>query len=341
MLRLLQTTLVFALAILVASRTSALVVVSTDAADHAAAPADDPGWLNVTNQGVYIGNGWVLNAGHVGPGTTTFSNGESFAAQPGTFQFLNNPTGYEATADLGMFRLVGTPSAPSMPIASTTPAVGAKLTLVGYGSAIIPGTSESHWTRTQTSPPPNEHYAYSPSDETNGTFHGYLSNTGGKHWGTNLVEDDEQIEPIGDANHTVPVDTYSGDPTHGETISFFTNFDKLQYTLANPTDSEAQAQSGDSGSGAFLKVGGVWTLVGTTFAIDIEIDQPGGTGGALYGNRTFIADLATYRSQILTIAFVPEASSALFLLVAAATALAARRRFAVANGLARLPSRRS
>src|SRR6185295_12486473 len=122
-----------------------------------------------TDKGVYIGNGWILTAGHVGPGTATFSNGQSFAYDPGTFVYLHNPPGFEDTADLAMFHLVGTPSASSLPIASTTPAVADKLTLIGYGSAIIPGTGETHWTRAPDPDHPG-HYIYTETDQATGTY---------------------------------------------------------------------------------------------------------------------------------------------------------------------------
>ena len=54
---------------------------------------------------------------------------------------------------------------------------------------------------------------------------------------------------------------------------------------------------GDSGGAAFVKSGGVWQLAGVMVAIDAFVGQPAST--SLYGNHTFLADLPTYRTQIL------------------------------------------
>jgi hypothetical protein len=55
----------------------------------------------------------------------------------------------------------------------------------------------------------------------------------------------------------------------------------------------------------FIKDGGVWELAGVMFAIGEYAGQPAEL--ALYGNLTYAADLASYRSQIIEIAR-PECS---------------------------------
>ncbi len=65
------------------------------------------------------------------------------------------------------------------------------------------------------------------------------------------------------------------------------------------TGDEAAGANGDSGGGAFTKVGGDWYLAGTLFAISQYTDQPSTT--SIYGNRLFAVDLSFYRDDILTV----------------------------------------
>ena len=150
-----------------------------------------------------------------------------------------------------------------------------------------------------------------------------------------MVEDDEALSNENDPGHTLPADAFPNDPNFGETISFTTKFDKPVYTTDPATTSEAQAQSGQSGSGVFFKIGDDWTLAGITFAVDLEVDQPSRTATAFYGNRTYIADLATYRDQILGVVAVPEVGS--LALVSAAGALAVLGRAYHARRRAHIP----
>jgi hypothetical protein len=80
-------------------------------------------------------------------------------------------------------------------------------------------------------------------------------------------------------------------------------------------------------------VGGDWVLAGVTHAIAGFEDQPAVNQNAVYGNLTFMADLAAYRGQILGITAIPEASG--FTLLAAVGALTAAwraRRACGSNG---------
>ena len=84
---------------------------------------------------------------------------------------------------------------------------------------------------------------------------------------------------------------------------------------------EAQGAAGDSGGGVFRKNGATWELTGIMLATGHLDGQPADT--AVYGDVTYIGDVATYRTQLNSI--VPEPSSAALLLLGAA-ALGARRR---------------
>jgi hypothetical protein len=65
-----------------ASSCTALII---NGAENASAPASDPGWSYVGQLNgascVYLGNGWVLTAGHVGEGTVSL-NGTAYQPDP-------------------------------------------------------------------------------------------------------------------------------------------------------------------------------------------------------------------------------------------------------------------
>ena len=87
----------------------------------------------------------------------------------------------------------------------------------------------------------------------------------------------------------------------GNNASFMMDFTSpLTPGPAGQTSDEAQAAPGDSGGGVFYKNSSGWELSGMIYAIDTLPSQPGNT--AVYGDTTYAADIATYRSQILAIA---------------------------------------
>lgn len=284
--------------------TAALVVVPQQANLHLTPPDATIPWDNVGNNGIYLGNGWVLTAHHLHATQVTFSVG-AFTAQPGsTVRLRNSDNTY---ADLEMFALTEAPNLSAIRIATATPGVGSEVTFIGDGKTV---DSEKYWNVTSnSSPPPN--YIWTPvssSDDYNRS--GYSSLQELKVWGTNLVEDDQGFEDFfpdePDADHTLVVE----DPdTQSITVSFFTAFDKNGVTNGSATAHEAQAQGGDSGSGAFVKEGDDWVLAGLTFAVAGFENQPDPTSNAVFGNLTLAADLAVYREQILSIMGIPEPSS--------------------------------
>jgi hypothetical protein len=118
----------------VAVSAHALVIVSQDGAENVTAPKDDPGWANVGSvsglTGIYLGNGWMLTASHVGAGTVVLGS-QSFPAVPDSTTQLRNPDG--SAADLIVFRIQGAPRLPKLRIAAATPPVGTPVLLVGHG----------------------------------------------------------------------------------------------------------------------------------------------------------------------------------------------------------------
>ena len=79
--------------------------------------------------GVYLGNGWVLTAGHVGAGPLTL--GGTTYSVAGAGQSITNAGGL---ADLSLFQINGAPSLPALTIASLSPVPnGSYVAMLGYG----------------------------------------------------------------------------------------------------------------------------------------------------------------------------------------------------------------
>ena len=102
-------------------------------------------------------------------------------------------------------------------------------------------------------------------------------------WGKNLIE-----ELIPD---------FIPDGSAFITDSFAVDFDRGEAEA----DHECQAAIGDSGGAAFIKNGSDWELAGILYAVEVFNDQPDlpvVLNSAIYENRTFSADLSSYRDQI-------------------------------------------
>jgi hypothetical protein len=286
---------------------------NTSAPTPEALPANNPAWLNVGDNGVYIGLRWVLTVVHAGAAPTTFPgvSATPFAVEPGSVIMLSNPSGMGLTShtDLMLYRLTVDPGLPMITFANEAPALGDDVILVGDGRAVTPTASETHWN--VTGPP--ENYMWEET-ATGGNFHGYKSTLERKLWGTNVIEDDEPLENLGDSDVALPVDAGFGD-----VISFYTDFDNPGVMGGGATAAEAQGMFHDSGSAMFSKENGAWVLSGMTHAVSLYSNQPGGTFTAVYGNLTFAADLSVYGDQIMAI-IVPELGA--FVLVGGAGALA-------------------
>ena len=118
------------------------------------------------------------------------------------------------------------------------------------------------------------------SSQTNiGSYTGfYWSGAGFKSWGNNKVK------------------------ATGLTVNGgFGNLSAFSTDFSNPTTSgsasnEAQAAAGDSGGAVFQQNGSTWQLVGMIDAIGPMSGQP--TDAAVYGELTYLANIATYRGQV-------------------------------------------
>lgn len=228
---------------------------------------------------IYLDNGWVLTANHVGVGPVTI-DGQTYAWDNTTPAVqLTNPD--DSAADLLLFKITQTLALPPVPLRSTSPSISDTTLIVGFGREqaastttwdVDVGTNPWTWTTPATVP-------HLPN------VTGYLtSDTRGNRWGTNQVQTATSEIPLGSV----------------KIWGFETKFN------ANGTAYEAQPVKGDSGGTVFLKNGGTWELAGITVAITSLSGQPGGNTSAMLDyTQTLIADLSVYRQQILDVISEP------------------------------------
>lgn len=263
----------------------AVLIQTVSGTGNVTVPPDDPGWANVgvlgVGTGIYLGDGWVLTASHVGVGPLVLS-GTTYAAQAGTTVQLTNggSPGRTTLTDLILFRLEAPPAGLSgLTIAATTPADGTPVTMIGAGRDRGPFTEWSIDTGTE---PPT--WTVVPSG---GDAAGYLTDiTRAMRWGTNAIDSSDVWVRASDL--VPPLDV----------LSIATVFD------VQPGGTEAQAVFGDSGGGLFVKNDMAWELAGLIFDVAAYAGQPVPGGTAVFGNLTYSADLSFYRPQIMAI--VPE-----------------------------------
>jgi hypothetical protein len=163
-----------------------------------------------------------------------------------------------------MFHLTSIPPLPSLPLATTTPAAFSQIDMIGFG--LRAGSAQTNF----------------------GVYSGfYWSASGGKSWGNNKVNlGGTSTINIGWGNLTTFLADFTSPGTVGPT---------------SQTSDEAQLASGDSGGGAFQKNGGVWQLVGILDAEGEETTPPQPASTSVYGDGSYMADIATYRSEIVAV----------------------------------------
>jgi hypothetical protein len=127
--------MVLAIVLVGAGPSHAVIIASGDGTGNTTAPADDPGWANlgIPTAGltaIYLGNGWVLTANHVGAGAVVFQ-GKTYSRIPGSEHQLVNPD--STPADLLLFQIDGQPPLPYLPIALGPPTTTSIVTLIGNG----------------------------------------------------------------------------------------------------------------------------------------------------------------------------------------------------------------
>lgn len=308
-------TIAVGVATLCVAPASALII--EDMTGTTVAPPDDPGWNYVVLGGrnlVYLDDGWILSAFHVGVPAPTESlvfNGQSFNVISNQAYVVQNPPGQGLTTDtdLRMFRINGDPGLPPIPIAaqtlfeSTTPdGPGRDVVIIGNGVArqtapsawnvaVQPGRNNDVWTEV---PAGTGQYAGYKSDQTGGIA---------KRWGTNRIADDDPLFGTADDDlrGTVPLTLGVG---QRDVLSMVVQFDS---PTSGGLPNESQSVGGDSGSAVFSKASGQWELIGIVNANYVYENQPGpfstppSVPTAIYGNYTTFADLTYYRGEILRI----------------------------------------
>jgi hypothetical protein len=103
---------------LVSPPAAAVLIDSGDGTRNTGAPSPDPGWANLGLRGslsaVYLGNSYVITAGHAGFGV-----------------ILQNPDG--SAADLRLFSVHPIPALPALTISAVPPEIGAEVLMLGNG----------------------------------------------------------------------------------------------------------------------------------------------------------------------------------------------------------------
>lgn len=176
---------------------------------------------------VYLGDGWVLTASHVGAQDVEVA-GRVYQKAPDSLVRIHNDDRTEA--DLIAYRILGNPDLPDLPaleISATTPATGVFAILAGAG--------------------------HEERNETRGLASAFrrtwrrLTDTG-PSWGTNTIAGTSERVVVGDR----------------VTDSIVTEFSLTEDLFATPY--EAQAVTGDSGGALFVADGDAYVLAGVLFA---------------------------------------------------------------------------
>lgn len=281
------------IAVLSVQSASAVLVAGGDGTQNTSAPPGITGWNNVArvngSSGVYLGNGWMLTAAHVGAGTATFTDGQVIGASGGTSIRLKNPD--DSLTDLVMYQLVSQPTGlQSLSIGTSSPAIGSTVYMMGYGRNRE--AAETKWDIDTSTDPDTwtEKTSNGPADAV-----GYKYGVGNTlRWGANTIDGVQAINA-----------------GWGLVYTLRTDFDDVA--------GEGQLAVNDSGGAMFLTDG---TLVGILDARATFSGQP--SESAVYGNLSYAADLSVYYEQIASV--VPEPGIILSALAVGTIGLSLRRR---------------
>jgi hypothetical protein len=242
---------------------AAIITVQGGGSVSSMPPAEDPGFANVgamEGAGVYIGDGWVLTAHHLGMQSISLQ-GRSYAPEPETEVQLETDSGRKS--DLLLFRLRDAPDLPEIRLARRPPSPGDEVVMIGNGRAREAAMSswDAGWQRV-------------PEEES---VHRGWRAVGPKQvrWGTNTIA--ATVINVSERGMT--------------SRSFSTVFDE-----EGATTHEAQSTPGDSGGGVFAARDGSWELVGIINAIGVEPGQS--ATQATFGSQTLSIDISFYRDQI-------------------------------------------
>jgi hypothetical protein len=230
----------------------------------------------------YLGNSWFITAYHVksfdNP-TGVVLNATSYTINTSSWTRITNSTG--SKADLVMFKVTNSISGlPSLSIANGTPAPGTALTMIGNG--LNRASNLTYWSS-----------SWVETNQTGMTYSGYKWSSGTtKRWGSN------EAEVSGLVSYSWVNQGITNSCTNA---AFYTDFDNVS--------GEAQGATYDSGGGVFIGTTNSWQLAGIMLTVGTYSGQPAGT--SVFGDETYMADLATYRDQIGQT--IPEPSTGILL----------------------------
>ena len=277
--------------VVVAVPQSIAVVLNTeDGAGNTEAPENDPGFQNVgilnAGSGVYLGNGWVLTAAHVGAGSITLNGQEFDNIVDQTVQLTNSEgSGLTPSTDLLLMRLRDEPDLPALRLGCRSVSINTDVTLIGGGRDRAEDLTR--WNRESIRGENNDVWTLVSEDDDFNESGYFTEDTRTVRWGVSRVTGTN----------------FTADSGRGDVSSFQTDF----FAPGSVVETSAQAVTGDSGGGVFQENGGVWELVGLIHAIGLKENQPQRAASAIFGGVTFLAELQDYADQIRSIAdFEPE-----------------------------------
>jgi len=258
-----------------------VVTAGGDLPRYSEAPDDDPGFSRAVVvaglSGVYLGEGWLLTAQHVLRAARR--RAEKRPDEP-LLRIDGAPVELRLddavalrrageSADLALVPVEGGPDWPLLRLAASTPAPGATLLLAGNGPRGEPGRA---CLGAEGAPLPagraGARCGVRWAEKQEGG-----PRVNALRWGRNRVASGARLLP---------------GPRGTRTRVFATVFD------ADAGPDEAQAGVGDSGGPVFVETPEGWALAGVMLGVGSQAPRM-----ALFGDRTFVADLSAYRAQIL------------------------------------------
>jgi hypothetical protein len=311
---------------------SALIVMNYDPSNNYVAPTQatnpgawgtnaDPGWANSTTNGVYLGSGWVLTAGHtgVGNGSTEVLNGDSYSVVKNSGVSLRNPTsltnlGYSQLSDVKLVRLnsnqqfSGTPEANAVArglqikpitLSAATPPANRSLVIIANGLGRATGDNLLYTSKANQNDPwptPSACVNCLPLSSSGLQAIGYQrSGPERLAWGTNKIESSSQVanrlqdfKSAGGTGYYVLDNTNSTTDFNTAVLAFdFDEYSGFTFGANGRVNggggNEVQAASNDSGSGVYSwnSVSSTWELSGVLHTIACYV--PGAQGCGAYG----------------------------------------------------------
>ena len=283
-------------------------------------PAGIAGWYNVgvTDQAsaIYLGNGWIMTASHVGIGTTfTTASGQvySTAGGNGAYRLTDPTTGQPADIILYQLAPANRPSLPTLNLAYSPQVVSNNAYYdIGYGASRTTSIEyfDGSFNSTNQASAVYGGFGYQNSGGTTESF--------GRNYAYNLGTT-QQPQSL----TSVHVTGAGGNPDYGYITAFVGAFynNLADYQNNNITKFGDQVVNGDSGGGVFNSQN---QLIGMMSAEGTLTNQPS-SNPALFGDQSYMADVGTYYSQIDAITGIPEPST-LGLLSCACPLVLRRRR---------------